>query len=60
MEDETINKMISETTVINKERTDEEVYQDLKKDCPEGFMPADEWKAKRIEQLKKEGKNWTK
>ncbi len=52
--------METEITVINEERTDEEVYQDLKKNCPEGFMSAKRWKDKRIKQLKKEGKNWSK
>ena len=42
-------------------RTDEEVYRDLKrlKGDPD-LMDAEEWKKKRLKQLKKEGRNWSK
>ena len=43
---------------IYKEITDEEQYQQLKKIKDEDLMSADEWKKKRLVQLKKEGRNW--
>ncbi len=49
------------TDVTHKKQTDEEVYQMLKKiKGKEGFMDADEWKEKRLKQLKKEGHLWSK
>lgn len=39
--------------------TDENVYQMLKSRAHPNLMGAEEWKKKRLRQLKKEGKNWS-
>ena len=46
--------------VKHKEQTDEETYQMLKKNKDKDLMNAEEWKKKRLSQLKKEGKQWSK
>lgn len=46
--------------VTHKEMTDEETYQNLRKlKGQDGFMNAKTWKLKRLIQLKKEGKKWS-
>lgn len=45
----------------HKEMTDEEMYQELKKNKNKEFiMGAEEWKKKRLKELKREGKLWSK
>jgi len=47
----------------NRNKTDEEVYQNLQKLCkkhPNVFLSPNQWKKLRKIELKKEGKAWSK
>lgn len=48
--------------LIYKELTDEECYQNIKKlhlESPELIMKPKEWKRRRLIEIKKEGKIWS-
>lgn len=46
--------------VRHEAMTDEEIYQKLKEEQTyEGVMKAEEWKKRRMKELRKEGRNWS-
>ena len=50
-------------TINHKKQTDEEQYKEIKKlnkQNPDVFMNADEWKRKRLIEIKKSGLRWSK
>lgn len=51
--------LIMEINLIHKEMTDQECYENIRNNPDKFGMPAEEWKKKRLKQLKKEGKNWS-
>ena len=54
------DEQMKELNLIHQGMTDEEIYQNLRKNKNPVFMSAGEWKRERMKELKKQGLIWSK